>query len=254
MADDNRPLKYMRYAIGEIVLVVIGILIALQINNWNEERARNQELKIYMKNLVADLNNDIITLGIWRNINFYRYNSMQHLIVLSGQKEISNGYTLQMPEGNSSFTPWEKDFPENYDQEFVKKAFQWTNIIGEPAVNSSTMVELSNNGLYSYIANVKLKNAIDSYYREYERRLGQGEHSNTRRFKDDWRDSLSNVGFINEDIIDGRAALEWLKNDPKATARLKTLILNAKWKIESSDALMARAQELIDLINSKSSN
>lgn len=38
MADDNRPLKYMRYAIGEIVLVVIGILIALQINNWNEAR------------------------------------------------------------------------------------------------------------------------------------------------------------------------------------------------------------------------
>jgi len=36
MADDNKPLKYMRYAIGEIVLVVVGILIALQINNWNE--------------------------------------------------------------------------------------------------------------------------------------------------------------------------------------------------------------------------
>jgi len=38
MADDNRPLKYIRYAVGEIVLVVIGILIALQINTWNEER------------------------------------------------------------------------------------------------------------------------------------------------------------------------------------------------------------------------
>jgi hypothetical protein len=37
MADDNRPIKYMRYAIGEIVLVVIGILIALQLNNWNEQ-------------------------------------------------------------------------------------------------------------------------------------------------------------------------------------------------------------------------
>ena len=38
MADDNKPLKYMRYAIGEIVLVVVGILIALQINNRNEKR------------------------------------------------------------------------------------------------------------------------------------------------------------------------------------------------------------------------
>ena len=38
LADDNKPLKYMRYAIGEIVLVVIGILIALSINTWNEQR------------------------------------------------------------------------------------------------------------------------------------------------------------------------------------------------------------------------
>ena len=38
MADDNKPMKYARYAIGEIALVVIGILIALAINNWNESR------------------------------------------------------------------------------------------------------------------------------------------------------------------------------------------------------------------------
>ncbi len=38
LAAQNKPVKYMRYAIGEIVLVVIGILIALQINNWNAER------------------------------------------------------------------------------------------------------------------------------------------------------------------------------------------------------------------------
>ena len=47
LADDNKPLKYMRYAIGEIALVVIGILIALSINNWNEGRkSRKIELKI----------------------------------------------------------------------------------------------------------------------------------------------------------------------------------------------------------------
>ena len=37
----NKTGKYFKYAIGEIVLVVIGILIALSINNWNEQRKNN---------------------------------------------------------------------------------------------------------------------------------------------------------------------------------------------------------------------
>ena len=55
MADDNRPLKYMRYAIGEIVLVVIGILIALQINNANELRKERAKEVQFLKNLKSDL-------------------------------------------------------------------------------------------------------------------------------------------------------------------------------------------------------
>ena len=54
MADDNRPLKYARYAIGEIVLVVIGILIALQINNWNEENKERKEVNEYLTNLLRE--------------------------------------------------------------------------------------------------------------------------------------------------------------------------------------------------------
>ena len=57
MADDNKLFKYSKYAIGEIALVVIGILIALQINNWNEDRkTTKQEIKI-----LNDLKNDLET-------------------------------------------------------------------------------------------------------------------------------------------------------------------------------------------------
>lgn len=38
LAEDNQFLKYCRYAVGEIVLVVIGILIAISINNWNQTK------------------------------------------------------------------------------------------------------------------------------------------------------------------------------------------------------------------------
>ena len=44
---ENKTSKYFKYAIGEIILVVIGILIALQINNWNENRLNsNKEIAI----------------------------------------------------------------------------------------------------------------------------------------------------------------------------------------------------------------
>ena len=65
MADDNRPLKpawqagrYMRYAIGEIVLVVIGILIALQINNWNENRKTDIKIRDSLISMRSDLIQD----------------------------------------------------------------------------------------------------------------------------------------------------------------------------------------------------
>lgn len=56
MADDNEPMKYARYAIGEILLVVIGILIALQINNWNEERKES----LAIKNVLIEIKEDLI--------------------------------------------------------------------------------------------------------------------------------------------------------------------------------------------------
>jgi hypothetical protein len=62
MADDNRPLKYMRYAIGEIVLVVIGILIALTINNWNSERNEISKYKKQLLKVVESIKSDSIQL------------------------------------------------------------------------------------------------------------------------------------------------------------------------------------------------
>ncbi len=60
MADDNKPLKYIRYAIGEIVLVVIGILIALSINNWNENRKSKIMADEVYTNLLISLEQDAI--------------------------------------------------------------------------------------------------------------------------------------------------------------------------------------------------
>jgi hypothetical protein len=58
MIKENRVSKYLLYAIGEIALVMIGILLALQVNNWNNERKQtNHEQKI-LKELLLNLRMD----------------------------------------------------------------------------------------------------------------------------------------------------------------------------------------------------
>ena len=61
--------KYFKYAIGEIVLVVIGILIALQINNWNQERLQQQSELKFLKGIQAEfkLNKDYLINSIKMN-------------------------------------------------------------------------------------------------------------------------------------------------------------------------------------------
>ncbi|GGF79418.1 DUF6090 family protein [Alteromonas lipolytica] len=59
LLSENRITAYSRYAIGEIILVVVGILIALQINNWNENRKAQKKLHNIYALIVEDLKNDI---------------------------------------------------------------------------------------------------------------------------------------------------------------------------------------------------
>ncbi len=59
---ENKTGKYFKYAIGEIVLVVVGILIALQINNWNESRKQETKKQSYYKQLITDIDKDSIVI------------------------------------------------------------------------------------------------------------------------------------------------------------------------------------------------
>ena len=62
LIEQNKTGKYFKYAIGEIILVVIGILIALQINNWNESRKALQEEKDTIASLKLEFQKNLIDL------------------------------------------------------------------------------------------------------------------------------------------------------------------------------------------------
>ena len=69
LMEKNKTGKYFKYAVGEIVLVVIGILIALGINNWNEHRKSKQAEKIVLNNIYKNLAIDSIQFDYY-NIQF----------------------------------------------------------------------------------------------------------------------------------------------------------------------------------------
>ena len=76
---ENKTGKYFKYAIGEIVLVVIGILIALSINNWNENRKlKAKELKI-IQHFENRLNRDLFVTRWFTEINISARSSMDYL-------------------------------------------------------------------------------------------------------------------------------------------------------------------------------
>jgi len=87
--SENKTSKYAKYAIGKIILVVIGILIALQINNWNENRKLQLKSYDYLQRLKVDLDN--VSKDVNSSLKSTERKSKQALIALEAleSKELS---------------------------------------------------------------------------------------------------------------------------------------------------------------------
>ena len=142
---ENKTGKYFKYAIGEIVLVVIGILIALSINNWNQyQREKNIETQ-YLKNIVRDLNEQLSSIEIQMDNEQSYYEAASYII-----------------------EDYNEDHAFTLDSTFHKRAStlakRKTFVITDP-----TYTDLISSGNINIIKNQANKDKLLNYYQELER-------------------------------------------------------------------------------------
>ncbi|MCK5369651.1 MAG: hypothetical protein KAQ62_13915, partial [Cyclobacteriaceae bacterium] len=139
LLTENKFSKYLLYAIGEIVLVVIGILIAIQINNLNQNRNEQNRIKEYAVSLIQDLESDIIMTSQIKKQNeeiVARIDSLSKYTLNRKIEDISNltmlYFTLNKPH----------------------RPYIW---------NRTTITELKNSGTLGLIKNDSLSKLISEY-------------------------------------------------------------------------------------------
>jgi len=155
LLSEGKTGKYFKYAIGEIILVMIGILLALQVNNWNQ-RQQNKELsKIYVEDFIREISADILTLNerIERNENMIQ-NITLILTTLATKKELSKKEIILFYEQNQSL---------GFESYFIPE--------------TSTFRQLDANSNGSLILDKKLKDNLYQYYILNDRNEKNGEIS-----------------------------------------------------------------------------
>ncbi len=139
LLSEGKTGKYLKYAIGEIVLVVVGILIALSINNWNENQKNNNEETAILKSLYEDL--------------ILAKTQSESLII--GERDLRNtlANVLDIQSNNT-----EVDKTSLTDSIFAKAI--WTMVTNVPVINSYT--NLKNTDRLELIKSQEIKEKFTS--------------------------------------------------------------------------------------------
>ena len=112
LVSENKTAKYLKYALGEIALVMIGILLAMQINNWNQNRLHKNEFNNILETINQDLKRDTLVAGAL--IKYYTQIEKSSMKIIN--KEVNRNNYKKHPEVRSlvsryrSFTIQTKGF------------------------------------------------------------------------------------------------------------------------------------------------
>lgn len=143
LLTENKTSKYFKYAFGEIILVVIGILIALQINNWNTAR-QNDHIR---DTLLVKLNGEL-------DYNINRLNTITDL------------YTNILDKNIELYDTLIKGINQSNLEVYMNHTFFSASRLN---LSSSTFEQMKNTGNLHTLSSDILLNAIEAYYKLCER-------------------------------------------------------------------------------------
>ena len=231
MLTENKFSKYLLYAIGEIVLVVIGILIALQINNLNQQSQENEQLDASLELMQLNLKEDIRKLD--EQISYNK----------SIQEDIDNFFKIvSNPEGT-------KNIPLNDIGDIaLEKSFYSV---------STAIKSMESGGHFKSINDNALKESIYTYYADIE-----GFSKLVEAHNHFARDKIEAFVYKNWDLADYISGINpYLENrTPRINNRqtvlesveFESIVVGRKLKtnaeLRGANSVKKRAQNLYDKI------
>ena len=198
LMETGKTSKYLKYAIGEIILVVIGILIALQINNWNQERLTTREEYKALKNLKEDFNKNHEILTEVMKESTIGISSCLEMLKFTGSK--------QKPRN-------EHIFDSILNKIFISPAFKPIN---------GTLDELINSGKLNIISNENLRKQLSTW------------HPHIEFVKERYDETNQNEKYTNEFMI---ANGSWLNADQLTTVNRTVKFPKSGFSVNNSDLL-----------------
>ncbi len=155
LLTNERFTKYLLYAVGEIILVVIGILIALQINNWNTSKKETAELRGYLSDISNNIQSDLQELS---ELRLFRDSSKAGAIAFLAMSEKP---IITRKEMIDFFDQYSKHLPI-FDQYFRN--------------DESGFDALKNSGYLSKLQNTSVKKSLFTYHNTIAE-IGEAEKS-----------------------------------------------------------------------------
>jgi hypothetical protein len=252
MLTENKFNKYLIYGIGEIILVVIGILIALQINNWNEHKKKEIEVINYLTNLKDALNEDIGSLET--NISFNKTRLKGIFYILEHSELNIQTFTelewVDVSKNDDANHLWKGSFPDTLNRNFIELAFSMLGRgFGGLSFNKSVINELFSTGSFSNIINTNLKTKISNYYSFMAQRLeGYAIEEHEEWANETTRFLRDHYSIFTLDVSGLENPIATLKGKKDVEHHLRYLALEVNYHCIWASQAKKKAEDLIRLI------